>query len=132
MLVLIGAKENHGPFGQKFNGSERTVALRPEPGAGSQARHARAAGGSGAQPSLAAFQLGLRRRSIRRGGTIPMARIPARISMAYVSGFEWPNCDGGMNPITSAATDETVRAGTAGPAPGLGSRAGDPVASGEA
>ena len=34
MLVLIGAKENHGPFGQKFNGSERTVALRPEPGAG--------------------------------------------------------------------------------------------------
>ncbi len=34
MLVLIGAKKNHGPFGQKFNGSERTVALRPEPGAG--------------------------------------------------------------------------------------------------
>ena len=37
MLVLIGAKENHGPFGQKFNGSERTVALGPEPGAGSRA-----------------------------------------------------------------------------------------------
>ena len=32
MLVLIGAKENHGPFGQKFSGSAPTVALRPEPG----------------------------------------------------------------------------------------------------
>jgi hypothetical protein len=35
-----------------------------------------------------------------------MARIPASIRTAYVSVFEWPNCDGGMNPITSAATDE--------------------------
>jgi hypothetical protein len=33
---------------------------------------------------------------------------PGQDLMAYVSGFEWPNCDGGMNPITSAATDETV------------------------
>lgn len=37
-----------------------------------------------------------------------MARIPARIRAAYVSGFKWPNCAGGMNPITSAATDETA------------------------
>ena len=39
---------------------------------------------------------------------MPTARIPARIRTAYVTGFEWPNCDGAMNPITSAATDETA------------------------
>ena len=42
------------------------------------------------------------------GGARPTARIPARITMAYVSGLEWPNWDGGMNPITRAATDETA------------------------
>ena len=59
MLVLIGAKENHGPFGRKFNGSERTVALRPEPGAGVAGPSRSRGGGTGAQPPPAAFQLGL-------------------------------------------------------------------------
>src|SRR5271169_3975102 len=108
MLVLIGAKENHGPFGQNsmvLNGPWRYGLSLAR---GSQARHARAAGGTGAQPSLAAFQLGLRRRSISRGGTMPMRRIPASISRVYLSGFKWLNCAGGTKPITSAATDETV------------------------
>ena len=60
MLVLIGAKENHGPFGQKNsmvpNGPWRYGLSLAR---GSQARHARAAGGTGARPSPAAFQLGL-------------------------------------------------------------------------
>jgi hypothetical protein len=37
-----------------------------------------------------------------------MRRIPASISRVYLSGFKWLNCAGGTNPITSAATDETV------------------------
>jgi hypothetical protein len=37
-----------------------------------------------------------------------MARIPASIRTAYTTGFEWPNCDGGMNPITCAATDDAT------------------------
>jgi hypothetical protein len=88
MLVLIGGNENHGPFGKNSmvpNGPWRYGLSLAR---GAQARHARAAGGSGAQPSPAAFQLGLRRRSIRNGGRRPMRRIPPSISRVYLSGFK--------------------------------------------
>ena len=45
----------------------------------------------GAAPGSVDFHAGLRNRSSRNGGRIPIARIPARISEAYTSGFEWPN-----------------------------------------
>ena len=37
-----------------------------------------------------------------------MTTIPASINTAYPSGLAWPNCDGGMNPITRAITDDTM------------------------
>ena len=45
-------------------------------------------GFQGVEASSAAFQLGLRRRSIKNGGRRPMRRIPPSISRAYLSGFK--------------------------------------------
>ena len=59
MLVLIGAKENHGPFGQNSmvpNGPWR-YGLSLARGVAGPSRSR--GGGTGAQPSPAAFQLGL-------------------------------------------------------------------------